>query len=343
MKIKAALHNPYHLASWIPNTDCCKWYCVECDYNTNRIIHLVITQSNISGQIPAEIGDLPYLNYIAFLHIPNLTGTIPSTITKLKLLTMLRLSWTNLSGPIPSFLSQLPNLNFLDLYFNQFSGSIPSSLANLPKLTELYLDHNSLTGTIPESFGKFKNSMSLYLSQNQLSGEIPKSLGEVDFVNIDLSRNKLQGDASMLFKAAKGSPWKIDLSRNMLEFNLSKVELWEKMEVLDISHNKIFGSIPEAITGLNLQHLNVSYNRLCGRIPQGGSVQNSDSYCFFHNKCLCGSPLAACRLPLVSSEHRRSRSANTGSNIQVRIFRGSHVSSQKAANSAFMHGTMNDT
>ncbi|XP_042510780.1 polygalacturonase inhibitor-like isoform X1 [Macadamia integrifolia] len=295
MKIKAELQ-PYNMGSWIPNTDCCDWYAVECDSTTNRIVTLSIFQANISGQIPEAVGDLPYLNYIMFHHITNLTGTIPSTLTNLKHLTMLRLSNTNLSGPIPSFLSQIPSLEFLELSYNQFSGSIPSSLSSLPNLTVLHLDRNSLIGTIPESFGKFKQpSFSLYLSHNQLSGEIPKSLGDVDFNTIDLSRNMLQGDASMLFKA-NGSTEGIDLSRNhMLEFDLSKVEFAKNLQHLDISHNKIYGSIPEAITGLDLQYLNVSYNRLCGKIPQGGKVQNFDSYSFYHNKCLCGSPLTACK------------------------------------------------
>ncbi|XP_042510850.1 polygalacturonase inhibitor-like [Macadamia integrifolia] len=293
MKIKAALNNPYHLASWVANTDCCDWYDVECDSSTNRIISLTIFQANISGQIPDAVGDLPYLNTLVFRHITNLTGTIPSTITNLKLLSMVRLSYTNLSGAIPSFVSQLTNLDFLDLSFNQFSGSIPSSLSSLPKLTVLHLDRNSLTGAIPETFGNFQQSLNLYLSHNQLSGEIPNSLGDVDFTTIDLSRNKLQGDASMVFKA-NGSTETIDLSRNMFAFNLSNVEFASNLQHLDISHNKIYGSIPETITGLDLQYLNVSYNLLCGSIPQGGKVQNFDSYSFYHNKCLCGSPLAAC-------------------------------------------------
>ncbi|KAJ4977706.1 hypothetical protein NE237_008486 [Protea cynaroides] len=293
MEIKAALGNPYHLASWVANTDCCDWYDVECDSTTNRIDQLNIFQANITGQIPAAIGDLPYLNTLVFRHITNLTGTIPSTITNLKLLTMVRLSYTNLSGPIPSFLSELTNLDYLDLSFNQFSGSIPSSLSSLPNLTVLHLDRNDLTGEIPESFGNFQQSISLYLSHNNLSGEIPKSLEAVDFVTIDVGRNKLEGDGSMLFKA-NGSAETIDLSRNQFMFNLSMVEIASNLQYFDISHNKIYGSIPEAITGLNLQYLNVSYNRLCGEIPQGGRVQNFDSYSFFHNKCLCGSPLAAC-------------------------------------------------
>jgi hypothetical protein len=183
----------------------------------------------------------------------------------------------------------------LDLSFNGFSGSIPSSLALLPNLGALHLDRNKLTGSIPESFGTFKGSVpDLYLSHNQLTGEIPASLGNMDFSVIDLSRNKLVGDASMLFGLNKTTN-NVYLSRNLFEFNLSNVVFPSTMENLDINHNKIFGSIPPQMTQLPLQSLNVSYNRLCGQIPVGGKLQSFDYSTYFHNRCLCGAPLGNCK------------------------------------------------
>ncbi|KAF8398453.1 hypothetical protein HHK36_017381 [Tetracentron sinense] len=294
MSIKKSLNNPYHLASWTSNTGCCDWYSVECDPNTNRIIALTIFQANISGQIPAAVGDLPYLETLIFRHITNLTGQIPPSIAKLKNLKMVRLSWTNLSGSVPGFFSQLPNLDYLDLSFNQLSGPIPASLSKLTKLNALHLDRNKLTGYIPDSFGKFSGNVpDLYLSHNQLSGEIPKSFGNISFGTIDLSRNKLVGDASMLFNP-NGSTQMIDVSRNLLEFDLSKARFPKSLTNLDLSHNKIRGSLPAELTGLNLQLLNVSYNRLCGEIPSGGKLQDFDYTSYFHNRCLCGPPLANC-------------------------------------------------
>lgn len=88
----------------------------------------------------------------------------------------------------------------------------------------------------------------------------------------------------------------IDLSRNLLEFDLTKVKFPKSLTSLDISHNKIFGGIPEEIKGLDLQLLNVSYNRLCGQIPNGGKLQSFGNTSYFHNRCLCGPPLTtACR------------------------------------------------
>ncbi|KAJ4878296.1 Polygalacturonase inhibitor 1 [Raphanus sativus] len=283
--------------SWVLEDDCCTWYSVDCD-NANRVISLAISNIDVSGQIPPEVGDLPYLQYLTLRKLPNLTGEIPPTIAKLKYLKFLWLSWNNLTGPVPEFLSQLKNLEYINLSFNKLSGSIPGSLSLLPNLTALELSRNKLTGTIPESFGSFKGDVyGIYLSHNQLSGSIPKSLGNLDFNTIDLSRNKLEGDASMLF-GAKKKTWHIDLSRNMFQFDISKVKVAKTVRFLDLNHNSLTGSIPDQWTQLDLQTFNVSYNRLCGRIPQGGDLQSFDAYAYLHNKCLCGAPLPSCNVKI---------------------------------------------
>ncbi|CAL5401753.1 unnamed protein product [Camellia sinensis] len=294
LKIKAALNNPYHLASWNPETNCCDWYSVECDEITSRIISLTIFGGNISGQIPAAVGDLPYLQTLVFRKLTNLTGSIPSAITKLKHLRTITLSWTNLSGPVPSFFTELKNLTFLDLSFNDLTGSIPPELAQLTNLAAIHLDRNKLTGTIPESFGTFTGSVpDLYLSHNQLTGPVPKSLGNLDFTRLDLSRNQLSGDLSFIFGSNKTMQI-VDFSRNMFEFDLSNVVFPASLISLDLNHNKIFGSLPAGLTAVNLQFFNVSYNRLCGPIPTGGKLQSFDLTSYFHNRCLCGAPLPAC-------------------------------------------------
>ncbi|KAI3806498.1 hypothetical protein L1987_22405 [Smallanthus sonchifolius] len=293
-QIKKSLGNPYHLASWQKTLDCCHWYCLKCNKTTGRVIELTIFSGNISGQIPHEVGNLPYLQTLLFRKLTNLTGEIPSAITKLTQLTSLRLSWTNLSGPVPSFLSQLTNLDFLDLSFNDLTGSIPPELATLPKLSGLRLDRNKLTGVIPESFGMSTGNLQyLYLSHNQLTGDVPRSLGYLNFTWIDFSRNQLTGDLNMFFGANKTIQI-ADFSRNSFQFNLSEVEFPASLMYLDLNHKKIYGSLPLTLTGLSLQYLNVSYNRLCGKIPQGGDLQKFDNTSYFHNRCLCGSPLPAC-------------------------------------------------
>ncbi|OAY40555.1 polygalacturonase inhibitor [Manihot esculenta] len=295
LQIKQHFGNPYLLASWKSDTDCCKWYQVKCDSTNHRIISLTIFAGELSGEIPPAVGDLPYLQTLEFHKLTNITGPIQPAIAKLKSLKILSLSWLSLTGPIPDFLSQLKSLTLLDLAFNSLSGSIPSSLALLPNLGTLHLDRNKLTGSIPESFGAFQGKVPyLYLSHNQLSGKIPASLGKTDFNVLDFSRNRLEGDASVLFGPNKTTEI-VDLSRNLLKFDLSKVVFPSSLTWLDVNHNKIYGNIPVQMTQLNLQSLNVSYNRLCGQIPVGGDLQRFDHYTYFHNRCLCGAPLGSCK------------------------------------------------
>ncbi|KAI3949601.1 hypothetical protein MKW98_020923 [Papaver atlanticum] len=301
MNIKKSLNNPYELTSWKPNTDCCEWYEVKCDRKTNRITELSLVRSSsvggLSGQIPSSSGSLPYLESIVFRNYKNITGSIPLSITKLKHLSSLDLSYLSLSGPVPNFLNQLTALTYLGLSFNQFTGSIPPNLSELKNLVAMDLSMNRLTGSIPETFGSFPGptTLHLYLSHNQLSGRIPKSLGALDG-SIDLSWNRFVGDASMLFNPYHGSAYYIDLSRNQFEFDLTKVKFPMSLIWLDLSHNKIFGRIPDEIKGLvGLQTFNVSYNNLCGKIPYGGKMQSFHNTAYFHNKRLCGPPLMGCK------------------------------------------------
>ncbi|KAF3784722.1 Polygalacturonase inhibitor [Nymphaea thermarum] len=293
LDIKKAMGDPYILISWDPKVDCCSWLALKCDPKTNRVSELAIGGDNVSGTISPSVSKLKSLTQLTMRKLTGLTGPIPTAICDMTTLTFLWLDWNELSGTIPACLSKLRSLTYINLSFNQLTGEIPASLALLEKLDAIFIDHNRLTGRIPESFGHFRGSTPyLRLSHNNLIGEIPASLGAMNFVNIDLSRNMLEGDASFLFGSTKPTQV-LDISRNQnLSFDLSTVSFPKTLITINIHHNKIYGAIPKSILKLsNLQQLNVSYNRLCGKIPQGANLKRFDEYSFWHNKCLCGPPL----------------------------------------------------
>ncbi|KAK4415013.1 Polygalacturonase inhibitor 2 [Sesamum alatum] len=294
LKIKKDLNNAYDFVSWDPKIDCCEWNNVKCDEKTNCITSVAISNSDLKLPLLASIGDLPFLQSLSF-YKTNLTGQIPIAITKLTKLKFLDLRWNMLTGSVPSFFSQLKNLNYIGLSFNNLTGSIPPSLSRLPKLGGLLLDRNKLTGSIPESFADFRvKEFYLYLSHNQLNGTIPRRLGNTNFNLFDVSRNRLEGDISFLFGKNKSINTAY-FSRNMLQFDMSRMEFPKTLGNLDLSHNMIYGSLPEGLTKINYINLNVSYNKLCGRIPVGGNLQKLDYTAYFHNRCLCGAPLPDCK------------------------------------------------
>ncbi|XVE76246.1 hypothetical protein DITRI_Ditri12bG0157000 [Diplodiscus trichospermus] len=78
----------------------------------------------------------------------NLTGNIPSELTKLSGLVNLWLDGNSLTGPIPDFTGCV-DLQIIHLENNHLTGELPSSLMNLPNLRELYVQNNMLSGRVP--------------------------------------------------------------------------------------------------------------------------------------------------------------------------------------------------
>ncbi|XP_021724035.1 polygalacturonase inhibitor 1-like [Chenopodium quinoa] len=272
LDIKYHFHNVSAFKTWDPKTDCCnEWSGVlGCDKH----------------------GHVTTLDFTSY----NLTGPIPSSLGQLRKLKTAILHTNNLSGHIPSFLGFMRNLEFLYLYDNKLTGPIPSSLSQLPKISAISLGLNQLTGSIPESFGSFKSPLitSLSLYSNKLSGSIPRSVGKANIQLLDLNDNKFTGDASFLFSKDNTSLFNIDISNNLFHFDFSNVDLPQSLEYLNISHNKIYGSLPKRLGQLPLKKIDVSFNQLCGKIPTGRRLKQFSPVFFSHNKCLCGPPLAPC-------------------------------------------------
>lgn len=109
-----------------------------------RVDQLNLSNNNLIGSIPMEIGNLEELSYL-YLFNNNLTGFIPVEISKFKKLQHLYLNSNKLTGNIPSELNNLFLLMGLDLSDNDLSDSIPD-LSNLTLLEELFLHNNNLSG-----------------------------------------------------------------------------------------------------------------------------------------------------------------------------------------------------
>jgi len=155
------------LSDWHTNSDCCidDWEYVGClaehqGSTIGRVIAVTFGSTfGVSGTIPAEFGDLPFLGTLWLDGDLNITGPIPNSFSKLKKLRSLKLNSNNLSGPIPTFLGRLKRLEEVDLSNNKLSGVIPASLATLPSLSQLNVSSNQLCGAIATGLKKFEKSM----------------------------------------------------------------------------------------------------------------------------------------------------------------------------------------
>ena len=183
----------------------------------NRVSKLGLSQKNLNGAIPSELGNLSNLRVLSLSYnatfdndnliwIGGLTGALPPELGNLSNLTGLYLTNNQLTGEIPSQLGNLSSLTYLVLRSNRLTGEIPSQLGNLSNLRSLDLSWNQLTGEIPSQLGNLSNLHELYLSWNQLTGEIPSQLGNLSNLrDLHLSDNQFTGCIPRSLRAPLGT------------------------------------------------------------------------------------------------------------------------------------------
>ncbi len=118
-----------------------------------RVTSLVVANNNLTGSLPAELGNLSELVDLAF-YDNQLTGTIPPELGNLSVLNLLNFRNNSLTGLIPPELGQLNGLESLSLDRNNLYGTVPSELSNLhPTLiSSIIIENNQLIGELPHSF-----------------------------------------------------------------------------------------------------------------------------------------------------------------------------------------------
>ncbi|CAL2253882.1 unnamed protein product [Prunus armeniaca] len=160
--------------------------------------------NQITGPIPSWLGTLPRLFYINLsnnrisativLSNNNISGDIPTKIGQLQLLQELYLDSNNFSGVIPDQISNLKNLEVLNLSMNLLSGIIPSSLASLNFLREFNTSYNNLEGPIPIGTQLQSFNASAFEGNPKLCGvPLPNKCEPNKCIDADNKNNKDEG------------------------------------------------------------------------------------------------------------------------------------------------------
>ena len=255
------------------------WYGVTTDY-AGRVIDLDLSGNELTGPIPAALGDLELLQSLNLgarwdstsreRFTNALTGPIPQELERLENLTQLSLGSNALTGQIPRELRNLVNLERLNLNGNDLSGPVPAELGRLTSLRQLSVVGNELTGPIPAELGNLVNLEELNLNGNNLSGSLPAALGGLSNLGyLDLAFNELTGR----IPDALGNLANLDtlyLDSNGLTGPIPPaLGNLVKLRVLSLSWNDLSGPIPAELGNLaNLQALRLGYNwGLSGPLP----------------------------------------------------------------------------
>ncbi|GAB4857253.1 hypothetical protein Ancab_015159 [Ancistrocladus abbreviatus] len=223
-------------------------FCVEAldDPKLTVVADLDINHADIAGYLPVELG---LLTGLALFHINSnrFCGIIPKSFSKLKLLFELDLSNNRFVGSFPKVLLSLKKLKFLDL---RFEGAIPETLGN-STVSVVVFSNNEFTGCILSSIGKMVGTLNeINFQKNDLGGCIPLEMGNHKNDHGGLIANPC--GYSSIGKAP------VKLQSATFSSIGSVVEL-------DISHNKLTGSVPGELCKLpGLKSLTFSYNYFKG-------------------------------------------------------------------------------
>ncbi|KAL4576230.1 hypothetical protein LXL04_012321 [Taraxacum kok-saghyz] len=139
-----------------------------------HLLDLQLDNNKLSGKKSTQLLQLPSLTIALHLSQNNLSGSLPIEVGDLKMLTSLDLSDNNLSSNIPSSLGGCISLVFLSLNGNLFQGMVPPSLSSMRGISILDLSYNNLSGQIPRFLSKLTLLEYVNLSFNNFEGEVPR-------------------------------------------------------------------------------------------------------------------------------------------------------------------------
>ncbi|CAN6560942.1 unnamed protein product [Malus baccata var. baccata] len=115
------------------------------------------------------------------LRANNISGSIPAEIGQLQLLRQLYLDNNNFSGEVPDQISSLKYLEHLDLSGNHLFGKIPWSITSLNFLRVFNVSYNDLQGQIPTGTQLQSFNASAFEGNPRLCGApLPNECREID-------------------------------------------------------------------------------------------------------------------------------------------------------------------
>ncbi|KAI3888430.1 hypothetical protein MKW92_009552 [Papaver armeniacum] len=234
-----------------------------------------MSHNNLTGFIPSCLSKLQTLSDLD-LSGNNLQGTIPHLVfANIANLVSLNLSNNNFDGPLP-----LPplNLSSIDLSQNKFSGEISTEIGRrLSNARVVFLPSNELVGSIPFSLctkriysSSFPGPATLDLSNNHLSGTVPSSIGDCrSFISLQLSNNNLTGNVPNELQQIEDLRY-LQLNDNNLNGSFPNcIQMIRWLEVLNLGSNNFEGTIPSFLGLMDgLTIISLRSNKFNGSIPE---------------------------------------------------------------------------
>ncbi|CAB9522417.1 leucine rich repeat [Seminavis robusta] len=238
-----------------------------------------LSNNKITGAIPDSIFNILPLSTLEELSLiePDLSGTIPSRIQEFSNLQTLEMSG-NFTGTIPSEIGLLSLLTSLIFFSNELlQGIIPSELFNLTTLERFNLIESDISGSLATSLGQWKRLTDLRIDDARLSGTIPSSISELENLQIcSLKGNNLVGTLPPISQMAPLE--RMFLSETQVTGPIPASWLPPSLKFLELNDNQLSGVVPERIwSHTNLRFFNLANNGgLSGQIFADQNASFSD-------------------------------------------------------------------
>ncbi|KAL9233766.1 hypothetical protein vseg_008721 [Gypsophila vaccaria] len=256
-------------------------------WNITNLVSLQLSGNQLTGTLPRHIPCEGCNLKVLVLHNNMISGKMPQWLCHLPYASVVDLSENLLTGAIfegvnaSSLLTDTNHMFVLDLSDNMLSGEIQiKNVGTYADLRILSLRGNNFTGLITSQLCNFQQLVILELAHNHLTGHIPRCLGSLRFDSDtpmymdDVDIQEIIKGITESFYWGKGIHSMIDLSSNRLVGSIPK-ELTDlsKLKQLNLSNNHLTGGIPGDIGNLKmLESLDLSNNNLSGTIPQSLSA-----------------------------------------------------------------------
>jgi hypothetical protein len=267
-------------------------------YTLSKLQVLSLAYTQVTGTLPAKIGDCwPELRVFNFYET-RLQGSLPESFGKLTNLEAIVIELTAMTNTLPPSITQLQKLTVLSLPDNMFSGSLPfdNLYEAFPLLRECFLNANRFTGPLP---GYFDPNTTFKHSSNNLIHIQPLILqNETLLEKFSLSGNQFTGSLTSARYAGFNqhliefniavNQLTSSLPNDLLENHFSGVQYFylnnnfftssipltlfnnlSSVRNIDLTGNVFTGTLPSSIIyqDMNLQSLQIDSNYLTGSIP----------------------------------------------------------------------------
>ncbi|KAL2227042.1 UNVERIFIED_CONTAM: Receptor-like protein EIX1 [Sesamum indicum] len=319
--------------------------------NLNSLVILYMNGNNLTGDLHELISSLsgPTEKKLEILDLSmnTISGLFPN-MSRFSSLMTLDLHENQLTGPIGEDNLRLPNLTYLDLSFNRITGPVPD-LSISSSLQYLYLSNNMFNGTLTQSIGRLSQLQELDLSINEflqvqfshrwapdfqleylhlsgckLGNYFPRWLKtQTELLFIDISGTGISDTTPSWFGSISPTLMYINATNNQIygsfpNFSFSSggpllPYLGSYRRVLDLSRNKISGSVNFLCNITDWQLLDLSDNLFSGQIPDCFAKFEWLVYINLANNHLSGEiPYSFGSLSALSLLHLRNNSLSGG-------------------------------